>query len=139
MTDFLAFVSTPQSESPSRMEADGPAVECLQRFTEAFNQCDVNAVDGQLHFPHTMLCGPDVLVWQTAGQHPDNFFEWLSASGWRETRYESIEPVLVSSDKAHMLVTYVRLGEAGQVLSRHRNLWVVVKREGRWGIVLRSY
>jgi hypothetical protein len=29
------------------------------------------------------------------------------------------------------------LGDAE--LSRHQNLWVAVQRDGRWGIVLRSY
>lgn len=139
MTDFLSFVTSARPDNAEDAKAAGQATACLRRFTEAFNICDLRAMDGQLHFPHTMLSGAEVLVWQSPGQHPEDFFDQLRASGWHETRYEAIEPVLVVSNKVHFVVTYVRLDQAGQTLSRHRNLWVVVEREGRWGIILRSY
>ena len=115
------------------------ATQCLQRFTDAFNQHDLAGMDAQLHFPHHMWAGAELRVWQQPGSHPADFFTQLCATGWAHTRYEAIEPALASADKVHFVVDYSRRNAQGQTLSRHQNLWVVVQRDGRWGIVLRSY
>ena len=96
-------------------------------------------MDSTLHFPHVMLSGAERLVWPNAGQHPADFFEKLKASGWQSTQYETQEPVLVSHDKVHFVVTYTRRAADGSVLSRHKNLWIVTRINGQWGIALRSY
>ena len=138
MTDFLDFVS--RSGLPaSAPHVIGPASACLDRFTARFNACDLAGMDAELHFPHVLVSGADVVIWDAPGQHPDDFFDRLRASGWRETRYETKEPVLASEDKVHFVVSYTRRGEGGEVLSTHRNLWIVTRKSGRWGIALRSY
>ena len=115
------------------------ATQCLQRFTDAFNQHDLAGVDAQLHFPHQMWTGAEMRVWTQPGSHPADFFDQLCATGWARTCYEAIEPVLASADKVHFLVDYSRRNAQGQTLGRYQNLWVAVQRDGRWGIVLRSY
>lgn len=138
MRDFDAFVQPPSSPE-SEAELVCAASACLDRFTTAFNACDLQGMDETLHFPHILLSGAERRDWTAPGQHPGDFFERLRESGWHATRYESQEPVLVSADKVHFVVTYVRCNKAGAVLSRHRNLWIVTRMSGRWGIVLRSY
>jgi hypothetical protein len=138
MTDFLNFVSSSHSAT-SEDETVQSASECLDRFTEFFNACDTNGMDGELHFPHVMFSGSSRIEWLEAGQHPSDFFECLKASGWHHTRYESKEPVLVSQDKVHFVVTYSRRRSTEEVLSVHKNLWIVTRLNGRWGICVRSY
>lgn len=138
MTDFSAFVAPPPSGEP-HTEAIDAASACLDRFTAAFNASDMRGMDAELHFPHAMLSGAQRLDWAKPGQHPPDFFDELKAAGWSRTQYEKKEPVLVSNDKVHFVVTYTRHDATGTVLSTHVNLWIAVRADGRWGIALRSY
>ena len=115
------------------------ATRCLENFTDAFNRQDLPGMDACLHFPHQMWAGPQLMTWAQAGSHPADFFAQLCATGWSHTRYESITPVLAAPDKVHCVVDYTRRAADDSVLSRHVNLWIAVLRDGRWGIVLRSY
>jgi len=135
---FLQFVA------PNPIEADsGSAVReaesCLDRFTQAFNACDVGAMDAELHFPHVMLSGSEQLIWEGPGCHPPDLFNVLRATGWASTVSIEKTPVLAGPDKVHFRVTYERRDATGEVLSKHANLWVVVYKGCRWGISLRSY
>ena len=138
MTDFNRFVAPPDHGDPDGRSV-AQASACLDCITAAFNACDVTGMDSALHFPHVMLSGAKQVVWLTAGQHPADFFDKLKASGWHCTRYEAQEPVLVSLDKVHFVVTYTRRAADGSVLSRHKNLWIVTRVAGTWGIALRSF
>jgi len=138
MSDFAKFVKPEQSDEPEA-EIVRAASACLDRFTAFFNVCDASGMDGELHFPHVMLSGAEHLVWPESGQHAADFFEELRASGWHYTQYEAKEAVLVCRDKAHIIVTYSRRNKNGDVLSMHKNLWIVTRISGKWGISLRSY
>ena len=138
MSGFVDFVSTlPAGENGGALVA--AASECLDRFTACFNACNTAGMDGQLHFPHVMLSGASRLEWRHPGQHPADLFDQLRASGWHHTRYESKQPVLVSQDKVHFVVSYSRCNAGDEALSQHTNLWIVTRVDGRWGISLRSY
>nr|WP_315464987.1 hypothetical protein [uncultured Rhodoferax sp.] len=138
MANFHTFLSA------AIEDADGPTLlreadSALERFTRAFNATDIAGMDAELHFPHVMYSGGDLLVWQSPGNHPEDFFDTLKATGWSETRYEKKEPVLLSKDKVHFVVIYTRRDAMGTVLSTHTNLWVVTRVAGKWGIAVRSY
>lgn len=135
MSDLLAFFQPGSAPLADTTDAEA----CLDRFTAAFNAGDLAAMDAELHFPHTLLSGAQRLEWASPGQHPADFFAALRATGWARTQYESKLPVLASGDKVHCVVVYTRRNALGEVISTHHNLWVLVRREGRWGIVLRSY
>ena len=138
MSSFLSFVST-TSDSAIDPAVVEEASRCLDRFTEAFNALDLAGMDAQLHFPHVMISESETLLWSAPDQHPSDFFLRLKSTGWASTRYESKVPVLTSQNKVHFLVTYTRRSDADAELSRHTNLWIVVKHQGVWGISLRSY
>jgi hypothetical protein len=140
VSELAALVAAGSGETASaHPEAVSAALACLDRFTAAFNACDVAGMDAELHFPHTMLAGAEPLVWRGPGQHPQDLFASLKALGWAATRYEAREPVLAADDKVHVVVTYTRRRADGSILSEHRNLWVVTRLRGRWGIAWRSY
>lgn len=138
MRSFLSFVSKTDDISidPEALEE---ASHCLDQFTAAFNALDLAGMDAQLHFPHVMISGADTLIWTAPNQHPSDFFQRLKSTGWSSTRYESKVPVLSSQNKVHFLVTYTRRSDTDEELSRHTNLWIVVKQNDAWGISLRSY
>jgi len=138
MRSFLSFVSKP-GDSSIDSDVVEEASRCLDQFTAAFNSLDLAGMDAQLHFPHVMISGADALIWDVPDQHPSDFFQRLKSTGWSSTRYESKVPVLSSQNKVHFLVTYTRRSDTDEELSRHTNLWIVVKQNDTWGISLRSY
>lgn len=138
MSSFLSFVSKTSDSSIDPDAVEG-ASRCLDQFTAAFNALDLTGMEAQLHFPHVMISGAGTLIWDTPNQHPSDFFQRLKNTGWASTRYESKVPVLSSQDKVHFLVTYTRRSDTDEELTRHTNLWIVVKQKDAWGISLRSY
>lgn len=138
MSSFLSFVST-TSDHPIDPDVVEEAARCLDQFTQAFNALNLAGMDAQLHFPHVMISGAETLLWDGPNQHPSDFFQQLKSTGWASTRYESKVPVQVSQNKVHFLVTYTRRSDSDAELSRHANLWIVVKQNDVWGISLRSY
>lgn len=138
MSDFLKLVSA-SSTTAAHESVIEQASQCLDRFTDAFNACDADAMDLQLAFPHLMLSGAHRLEWSSAGQLPADFFDALKAQGWSRTRYLSKTPVLASDVKVHFAVRYTRESATGEILSVHENLWIAILDEGRWKIAVRSY
>ena len=138
MTDFSNFVNPQTSSTKASLLVEG-ASACLDRFTAAFNSCDSEHMDSELHFPHVMYSGAEFLVWDQSGQHSDDFFTKLKSSGWSKTQYERKEPVLVSANKVHFVVEYTRRDVNGLTLTTHTNLWIATLKDGKWGIVLGSY
>ena len=140
MNDHEALMSAgPSAVDGGGSDAVALATACLHRFTEAFNACSASAMDAELHFPHAFLAGAEQHVWAGPGRHPAGLFDALRSEGWAFTRYDSIEPVLATAEKVHFAVGYSRCRADGSVLSEHANLWVVVRRASRWGVVWRSY
>ena len=116
------------------------AVQCVEAFTERFNARDLAGMDAHLHFPHVILSGEHLAIWQEPGQLPPSFFDDLAAStGWSRTSYQARHAVLVSPRKVHLLLEYSRDRQDGTIAGHHRNLWIVTFDDGRWGIKQRSY
>ncbi len=116
------------------------AIECVDTFTKYFNARDLGGMDSCLHFPHVILAGERLVIWEKPGNLPGSFFDDLQRdTGWAESRYQRKDAVLVGPKKVHLVVEYTRNRADGSVVSRHRNLWVVTCDEGRWGIKQRSY
>lgn len=96
-------------------------------------------MDAKLHFPHVILSGENLIVWDKPGQHGDSFFKDLLATGWHRTTYRKKQVVLATSKKVHLLIEYSRDDVSGNPISIHQNLWIVTFDAGRWGIKQRSY
>ena len=73
MSGFINFVSASPSGSADPSVV-AQASTCLDRFTAAFNACNLAAMDAELNFPHIMLSGSERLVWERPGQHPSDVF-----------------------------------------------------------------
>lgn len=116
------------------------AFHCIDAFTVRFNARDLGGMDACLHFPHIVLSGEQLVIWDKPGNLPETFFEHLHRdTGWVESRYLDKRAVLVSPCKVHVVVNYTRNRADGSVVSKHANLWVVTFDHGRWGIKHRSY
>ena len=136
-TDDL-FRPIPDTSDKSSMIA--AAIRCVEAFSERFNARDLPGMDAHLHFPHFILSGEQMVIWNEPGNLPASFFDDLHRdTGWTESRYHRKEAVLVSPRKVHLVVDYTRNRTDGSVISTHSNLWIVTFDQGRWGIKQRSY
>lgn len=116
------------------------AIRCAEAFTSCFNARDLDGMDAQLHFPHIILLGERLVIWDKPGNLPASFFDDLAQdTGWAESRYQRKDAVLVSPRKVHLIVEYTRNRADGSVASSHSNLWIITLDDGRWGIKQRSY
>jgi hypothetical protein len=116
------------------------ALQVLSEFTACFNACDLRGMDACLHFPHIILSGAELTVWDAPGVLKLEFFENLrSRFDWSESVYSKRQPLLVAEDKVHFLVAYTRNRADGSIITAHENLWIVTKEGDKWGIKIRSY
>ena len=139
MTTVAAlFQPTPDQDDDAGMIAE--AIRCVEGFTARFNARDLAGMDSYLHFPHPILSGEQLVIWDRPGSLPSSFFDELQReTGWAETTRQRKDAVLVSPRKVHLVVEYTRNRADGSVASRHGNLWIVRFADDRWGIKQRSY
>ena len=132
-------VFKPNSEEAVDSEAVQKAMECMKKFASAFDDANIAAMDACLHFPHYLLSGNNVICWKTLGQLSKSFFTDLKNIGFRKTVIDYISVITATTDKVHLKYGYSRIANDGHIMSKHDNIWILIKKEGAWGILLRSY
>ncbi|MGL1887851.1 MAG: hypothetical protein OCD76_15155 [Reichenbachiella sp.] len=137
-SDYLQ-VFKPNDNSVCNDEMIAGALECLEIFGVAFNNCDLVGMDNQLHFPHTLISAENSIIWDKPGQLPDAFFEDLKSQGWCKTEVVYQTPILVSKNKVHFKVKYTRNHINGSIISEHENIWILTLMNDNWKILIRSY
>lgn len=120
-------------------EAERLALEVVSAYMEAFNARDLAGTDAALHFPHVRLASGEVRVMERAGTLPPDFFERFAArSGWHHSQWDYRRVIQSSDDKVHVAVCFTRHRADGSVIGRYESIWIVTKKDGRWGIQARS-
>ncbi|MGL1937350.1 MAG: hypothetical protein OCD01_20160 [Fibrobacterales bacterium] len=137
-SDYIQ-VFKPHNNTTSQDEMISGALECLEKFGDAFNTCDLAGMDNQLHFPHTLISGEKSIIWGKPGQLPSAFFDDLKAQGWGYTEVIYQKPILVSTNKVHFNVKYTRNRTDGSIISEHENIWILTLMNDNWKILIRSY
>jgi len=115
------------------------SIKCLEEFSKCFEGEDLIGLDTCCHFPHYLLSGNEVICWERKGVLSQDFFESLKQSGFKKTVVTRREPILVSENKVHFLYSYYRESISGEIMSKHDNVWILTRINGKWGIQVRSY
>ena len=113
MTSDLNLFINPEPIPTSSQELVQEASLCLDRFTAAFNTCDTERMDTELHFPHCMYSGSELMIWNSAGQHPSDFLKNLKLQAGRvlviytsiQCLYQTIKCILLSNTFAAIFTT----------------------------------
>ncbi|MBK1880736.1 hypothetical protein JIN87_27890 [Pelagicoccus mobilis] len=113
------------------------AIDVLNKFTESFNNEDTEGMDSTLHFPH-VFPGPNTVIWNEPGQLKKEFFDKLKSQGWAFSRYTKQEPIYESNTKIHFRVEYERCRSDESVINLQRAIWILTKKDEKWGIQIRS-
>lgn len=119
---------------------DDEIMKALDAFQRGWNSRDVRQYAAALHFPHLILEGG------TFREYPDQ--EKFVARGpaywaavqpeWDHTVWEDLRIVQRIGETVHVAGRWARLDKSGRVLQRADVLYVVVRKNGRWGIFARS-
>lgn len=121
------------------LESEATAV--LDAFMATFNARDAEAHTATYHFPHYRLARGAMSFWETravAEQDYRQVFQRLPETGWQRSRWVSREVVTASADKIHVATRFQRLRADGTVIGTYDSLYVLIRRDGRWGVKLRS-
>jgi hypothetical protein len=122
-----------------------PAIEAakaIEAFFEAFNAHDGEAHLNTHHFPHIRINDQgQVRIVQNASEYQplESVLEYLTKrEGWHHSTLDSVEVIHASPLKVHFSIQFSRYKVDGSRYAVHKSLWVVVKKDDRWGILARS-
>ena len=103
------------------------------------NAHDAVAMDAAMHFPHYRFTGNQVTVYEQPGSNPMDLFQRLQAEDdWHASTWRVRELVQFDERKAHYALSYIRFRKDGSVIGIYESLYVLTRRDGAWGIQVRS-
>jgi hypothetical protein len=122
---------------------EAEALRVLDDFMVAFNNQDFEGMAAVYHYPHVRIGDGRVSVWETAEEFtaPEGrggLQGLLKATGWHRSAWASREVLQSSADKVHIVGRSTRYREDDSLIGTYDSLWIVTKRDGRWGVQARS-
>ena len=120
---------------------DCPVPEILaatDAYMETFNARNIEAWEATYHFPHVRIASGTVSVLDAPGTRSNDLFDRLAATGWDHSGWDKREVIHCEGDKAHLDTTFVRYRADGTELARFNSLYVMERKDGRWGVTARS-
>jgi hypothetical protein len=118
------------------------AAKAIEAFFEAFNAHNGEAHLNTHHFPHIRINDKgQVRIVQNASEYQplDSVLEYLTKrEGWHHSTLDSVEVIHASPLKVHFNIQFSRYKADGSKYAVHKSLWVVIKKDDRWGILARS-
>ncbi len=92
-----------------------------------------------MHFPHYRIqYGGSVLVWNSETEYLSSFSERTGDAGWAYSIVDSIEGEVISKSKCHVTGRFSRYRKDDSLIAEVVCLYVVVLKDGRWGMNARS-
>ncbi len=135
----LALAAALASAPTAAQYAEGPetaAMRVLDEYIAAYNASDKAAWVATLHFPHVRIAGESVTVIPGPAQYIHQLE--LKRVGWDYSTWTERRVVQAGPGKVHIAARFTRYRAGGVPVGSYDSLYVVVLRNGRWGIVARS-
>ena len=117
------------------------AIEAFTRWSQAFNDRDVDAMIAEMHFPHLRLAGTTFQTWPTSEDfraHQGKMTKALEAEGWHTTVTKSVMAAQVGLEKVHLVIRQSRQRVDGTEYNGFDTLWIFTNIDGHWGVQFRS-
>ena len=129
---------TDRSHDTPDEAAVAAAMAVMDRFMAALNARDEAALQATLHFPHYRLAAGGMQVFERPQDYTLAGFFSRAGDGWARSAWDFRRVIAAGPDKVHLDVQFTRYRADGSVLGAFRSLYVLARRDGRWGIALRS-
>ena len=115
------------------------AMGTLDEFMLGFIKKDLEAVSVILNYPHVRFASGNVVIFKSAKSFIDRkIHKTLFDSGWDHLAWLSRDVVLSSPDKVHIATALRRYNKFNEVIGTYELLYIVNKKNSRWGIQARS-
>ena len=138
---LLAYALTAIGGDFDRAQVGREALQVLDQFMSSFNARDPQAHTATYHFPHYRLARGDMNVWTTredAEQAHADLFRSLPDNGWDRSMWVQRRIVTLSETKVHVATRFRRLRKDGSEIGTYDSLYVLINKDGRWGVKMRS-
>ena len=112
------------------------AIAAVERYLDAFNARDEEAMVAALHFPHVRVGAGRASVRKSAAEYMEGFdFDaFAERIGWVRSEADSMEAVQVGARGVNVAVRITRYGEGGARIHTFDTIYLVTEEDGRWGI-----
>ncbi len=123
--------------SEAEREANASAaVAVINRYLEAFNARDEEAMVATFQFPHVRVGGGGVRVSNSAAEYMDSFdFDaFAERLGWVRSEWDTVEAVQVGARGVNLAISGTRYGPGGSEIHSFDGLYLITEQDGRWGI-----
>ena len=132
-------VALAATASPAQQYAEGPeaaALRVLDDYIAAYNARDEAAFVATLHFPHVRIAGDRAKTFQGIAEYMRELD--LKKGGWDYSTWSERRVVQSGATKVHIAARFTRFRAGGIPVGSYDTLYVIVLRNGRWGILARS-
>ena len=114
------------------------ALATMVGFYDAFNKGDNDALQEYMTYPHVfMQRNGSVRIIEERWNM--NFDRMRESQDWVKSTLDETEATTIFQDKVHFNITFSRHNSEGEVYLTQKGVWVVTKKDGKWGVQLRSY
>ena len=123
--------------SEAEREANAAAaVAVINRYLEAFNARDEEAIVATFQFPHVRVGGGGVRISNSAAEYMDSFdFDaFAERLGWVRSEWDTVEAVQVGARGVNLAISGTRYGPGGSKIHSFDGLYLITEQDGRWGI-----
>ena len=112
------------------------AIAAVERYLDAFNARDEEAMVAALHFPHVRVGAGRASVRESAAEYMEGFdFDaFAERLGWVRSEADSLEAVQVGARGVNVAVRITRYGEGDARIHTFDTIYLVTEEDGRWGI-----
>ncbi|MFT5690762.1 MAG: hypothetical protein ACI92E_000085 [Oceanicoccus sp.] len=140
---LILFVLTPAAYAgeANAQQTKNDVMAVLDEFIETFSAKDPALHVATYHFPHFRLAQGEMSSWNTASEAAEMhklIFKNLQNAGWDKSIWNKREIVNMSSSKVHVSTRFTRLRNDGSEIGSYNSLYILIKKNGRWAIKMRS-
>ncbi len=112
------------------------AIAAVERYLDAFNARDEEAMVAALHFPHVRVGVGRASVRESAAEYMEGFgFDaFAERLGWERSEADSMEAVQVGARGVNVAVRITRYGEGDARIHTFDTIYLVTEEDGKWAI-----
>ena len=112
------------------------AIAAVERYLDAFNARDEEAMVAALHFPHVRVGVGRASVRESAAEYMEGFdFDaFAERLGWVRSEADSMEAVQVGARGVNVAVRITRYGEGDARIHTFDTIYLVTEEDGKWAI-----
>ena len=124
----------------SAIEEEAKARAVIDELFRAFNDRDSDGYYATFHYPQVSIGRSGSLsVSDAPPATPMNFDALTSREGWHHSVIDFTKLLGSAPDKVHFDVQFKRYKEDGTAYGVWRGIWIMTKKDGKWGVQARSF